>query len=330
MNGYERYIATLNGETVDHPARTPILMRWAAEYIGETYGAFLSDHRVLVEANLRCAHDLELDQVSAISDPLRETEGFGGKVEIHPHSGASCEDPPLAQTLDPTLLARPDPHTSPRMRDRVEAVRLFKEKVGGRYSILGWVEGPLAEAADLRRMDNLFMDLYDEGEEVAALLDICTEVAIDFAAAQVEAGADTIGVGDAAASQISADLYEEWVWPREKRLVEAIHAMGARVKLHICGNITHLLPGIARLGIDVLDVDHMVDLAAVRAAVAGKVALAGNVDPVQGVMQSCPEAIRRALAECRERAAGPFLVNAGCEIPAGTPVENLRAFCQPL
>lgn len=330
MNGYERYFATLDGGTPDHPARTPILMRWAAEHIGQAYGAFVSDHRVLVEANLRCARDLGIDQVSAISDPLRETAGFGGKVAIHPQTGASCEEPPLAGALDLALLQRPDPASSPRMRDRVEAVRLFKAKVGGEYSILGWVEGPLAEAADLRRMDNLFMDLFDESEEVAALLDLCTDVAIDFARAQVEAGADTIGVGDAAASQISADLYEEWVWPREKRLVEAIHAMGARVKLHICGNITHLLPGIARLGLDVLDVDHLVDLATVRAAVGPKVALAGNVDPVKGVMQARPDAIRTAVAACRERAAGPFLVNAGCEIPAGTPLENLRAFCQPL
>jgi len=26
----------------------------------------------------------------------------------------------------------------------------------------------------------------------------------------------------------------------------------------------------------------------------------------------------------------PYFVNAGCEIPAGTPVENLKALCKPI
>ena len=38
---------------------------------------------------------------------------------------------------------------SPRMRDRVEAVAQMSAAVKGKYSILGWVEGPAAEAADL-------------------------------------------------------------------------------------------------------------------------------------------------------------------------------------
>jgi len=53
--------------------------------------------------------------------------------------------------------------------------------------------------------------------------------------------------------------------------------MGAFVRLHICGNITHLLPGIVTLGVDVLDVDHLVDLALVRQQVGAHVALPGNI-----------------------------------------------------
>jgi hypothetical protein len=32
----------------------PILMQFAAEYIGSNYGKFASDYNVLVESNLRC------------------------------------------------------------------------------------------------------------------------------------------------------------------------------------------------------------------------------------------------------------------------------------
>ena len=55
MNSYERYRATLAGGPTDIVPRTPILMAFAANYIGSNYGAFASDYRVLVEANRRCA-----------------------------------------------------------------------------------------------------------------------------------------------------------------------------------------------------------------------------------------------------------------------------------
>jgi uroporphyrinogen-III decarboxylase len=106
--------------------------------------------------------------------------------------------------------------------------------------------------------------------------------------------------------------------------------MGALTRLHICGNITHLLDGIATLGIDVLDVDHMVDLELARRKVGSRVALAGNMDPVTDILRGTPQAIRARLQRDYERVGNPFLVNAGCEIPPGTPPENLRALCEPL
>jgi uroporphyrinogen decarboxylase len=75
-----RYLAVLDGGQPDNLPRIPILMQFAAEHIGSHYGAFASDYRVLVEANLRCAEDFGLDQLSAISDPYRETAGFGAPV----------------------------------------------------------------------------------------------------------------------------------------------------------------------------------------------------------------------------------------------------------
>src|ERR1035441_4271669 len=41
---------------------------------------------------------------------------------------------------------KPDPMNAPRMRDRIDAVRLYRARAGDRYSIMGWVEGPAAEA----------------------------------------------------------------------------------------------------------------------------------------------------------------------------------------
>jgi len=162
------------------------------------------------------------------------------------------------------------------------------------------------------------------------LMDICVDVALEFAKPQVEAGAETIGIGDAAASQISPDVYERLVLPREQRLVRGLNSMGAKVRMHICGNITHLLPGLATLGLDVIDVDHMVSLGKVREILGPKVAICGNLDPVTDIFRGNPAAIRAKLDRCYREAGNPFIVNAGCEIPSGTPAENLRALCEPL
>jgi len=331
MNSLQRYLATLNGQPTDFLPRVPILMQFAAEHIGSNYGAFAADWHVLVEANLRCRDAFGFDQVSAISDPYRETQGFGAEVRYVEDQAPCLARPPLADIRDLSpLLTDPDPYASERMLDRLLAVREYRARVGGECSILGWVEGPAAEAADLRGVQDFLMDLMDDEQASSDLMARCTQTAIRFAEAQLNEGADTIGIGDAIASQLPPDLYRRLVWPLEKRLVAAIHAKNGLVKLHICGNITHLLPHIGELGVDILDIDHMVDPPYARQCVGAAVAIAGRVDPVADVLKGTPESIRQAVAQSYAALGNPHLVMAGCEIPSGTPVANLKALCEPV
>ncbi|TVR53134.1 MAG: uroporphyrinogen decarboxylase [Puniceicoccaceae bacterium] len=331
MTPWERYRATLDGRPVDHLPRIPILMQFAAEFIGSNYGAFAADHRVLVEANLRCAEAFGFDQLSAISDPYRETAGFGGTIEFVANGVPRCHGPlEDDEAIAPDRLTAPDPRTAPRMRDRLDAIRLMRSRCGNHYSVLGWVEGPGAEAADLRGVATFLMDLVDDPEGAGALMDVTLKTAIDFALAQVEAGADTIGIGEAIGSQVSADHYRSLFLPRMRRLVDAIREAGAFVKLHICGNITHLLDDLATLPIHSLDLDHFVDPATARSRIGKSMVLATNLDPVAVIRRGTPAEIRSRLESCYAALGNPCMVNAGCEIPSGTPEENLRALCAPL
>ena len=329
INGLERYLGVLTGQAVDFIPRTPILMQFAAEYIGSDYAQFASDYRVLVKANKQCALDFGIDQLSCISDPYRETQGFGAEITYRTDS-TPLSTHPLAETKDLSILAHPDPLGSERMADRIAAVTAYKQQFGGQYSILGWVEGPAAEAANLRDVAAFMMDTVTDEPFARELLDLCLETGIKFAEAQIRAGADTIGIGDAVASLVSPRTYESLILPREKRLVDAIQTAGAYVKLHICGNITHLLDGIAELGVDILDVDHMVDISTVRQKVGPGVVIGGNIDPAEGVCRGTPESIRQTMLQAYHQVGNPFMVNAGCEIPSGTPLENLRAMCEPI
>jgi MtaA/CmuA family methyltransferase len=329
MTPFERYVGMLEGKEVDFVPRIPIIMQFAAEFIGSDYACFASDFKTLVKSNGECAKHFGIDQLSCISDPYRETHGFGSQVN-YMKDGPPRSTHPLSDNTDLNLLLSPDPLTSERMLDRVNAIKLYKEKFGNEYSVLGWIEGPAASVATLRDVSNFLMDLVVDEAFACDLMDRCLETCIAFAKAQVVAGADTIGIGDAIASQVSPETYETLILPREKKLVGAIKAMGAYVKLHICGNITHLLPGISTLDIDIIDVDHMVDIASVRAVLPKRVAIAGNIDPVKGILLGTPELIRKRINDDYQLVGNPYMVNAGCEIPSGTPHENLKALCEPI
>lgn len=330
MTHYERIHNMMAGKPCDHVPCTPILMQYAAHYIDRSYGDFTRDHAVLSEANIRCQQDFGFDQVSAISDPFRETSAFGAEIHIDDRLGPQCHTPILEDEIDFGLLKRPDPLSSPRMLDRIEGIRKMRAHYGADMSVLGWIEGPAAETADLRGPGEFLMDMIEEPDDVDALMAHCVDIAIEFAHAQKEAGIDVMGIGDAIASQVSGKMYEEQIVPHQKRLIQALRDMGLPVRLHICGNITHLLDGISQLPINSIDVDHMVDLAVVREKLGRSVMIGANLNPVTDVKNGSPESIREALLSAYRKAGNPFNSGAGCEIPTGTPVENLTALCQPL
>lgn len=325
---YQRYRSLLETGEPDILPRLPILMAFAAKYIGSNYGQFASDYRVLVEANLRCAECFGFDQVSAISDPYRETEGFGAQIEYVEDGVPRCVEPPLANDPDILKLKEAIPTQSVRMMDRLNAIEAYQKTVGGKYSILGWIEGPAAEAADLRGVSTFLMDLMTDPDYSSRLMDRCVEVGIAFARAQLERGADTIGIGDAIASQVAPQTYGEFIFEREKQLIDAIHADDGLVRLHICGNTTHILPYFVQLHCDIIDLDWQVDLSHAREILGPQQTIVTNLDPVSGVMESTPERIQHALQELYTRVGNRLMIGAGCEIPRDTPHENLLALCQ--
>jgi MtaA/CmuA family methyltransferase len=330
MNGRERIMAHLNGQPADRLAVMPITMMFAGDQIGAKYREYATDYRVLTEAQLRTAERFELDYVSSISDPTREAADFGAAVRYLPDEPPSIDEG-HALLADKTTLARlklPDPLGGGRMHDRVKALARFKERVGLEKIIEGWVEGPCAEGADLRGTSALMLDFFDDPAFVRDVFACAVENALRFARAQVEAGADLIGVGDAVASLVGPSIYEEFVWPFEKQLVDGLHALGTRVRLHICGNVRSILEGMGRLGCDIVDLDSMVPLDQARAKIGPQTLLLGNLDPVRLLRDGTPGTIRNALAHCHRQAGSRYIIGAGCEVPRDTPPDNLRALLE--
>ncbi len=326
MNALERMRRRLAGEPVDRPPNFDIMMQFAAHHIGEPLSRYYQDHRVLGEANLAMLEAFELDIVQAISDPYREAADLGLEVVFPEDDLPLATRPLLADPEDLDKLRVVEPSHGRRMSDRIEAIRWFRQRVGGEVPIMGWVEGAMAEAADLRGISNLLLDLYDRPAWVAELLEKTGEQAVAFARAQVEAGADMIGLGESVASQVSPRMYERLILPWEQRVFAAVRELGAIPRLHICGDTTGILRQMAASGAEIVDLDWMVDLERAATLYAeGGPALSGNFDPVAVLLQGTPDQVYAAATRCLEIMGPRGISNAGCEVPLGTPHANLHA-----
>ena len=301
----------------------PILMHFAARFSNRSYAEFASDYHVLVDTNLRALEYFDTDMVGLISDPYRETSAFGAKIEYVEEGVPRCLDTIIRTMDDVKALRRPDVHTAQRTRDRIQGAALYQERLKGTVPVYGWIEGPLAEACDLAGIGDMLTSLVNDPDFARSLMDKCTVTAKDFAQAQIEAGCDIIGIGDAICSQISRRMYDAYVKERHRDIIEFIHSMKSLVKLHICGDITHLLESLRDLDVDILDLDWKVDMDGAHAVLGERVIRCGNINPVD--IQFKTEGELRTIAQdlVGREAGRRFILSGGCEITVDTPAANL-------
>jgi MtaA/CmuA family methyltransferase len=324
MNKREKFLNFLKSGPIEgYVPYHPILMYFAAHYNGHTYGEFASDYKVLVQSNIKALEHFDLDWVELISDPYRETSAFGAEIEYIPEGVPKCIAP-IVKTMDVIALKTPDLYTSPRTLDRIKGAELYQKLLKGTVPIFGWIEGPLAEACDLVGVGDMLVMLMIDPDFSNLLMDKCVVTAKEFAKAQIEAGCDVIGIGDAICSQIDAEVYNTYVKDRHKELTSYVHSLGGKVKMHICGNITHLLPSMKDLDLDILDIDWMVSFEEAFKQMGSEVAICGNINPV--TIQDADEAqikqITQSLLDCM--AGKKFILSGGCEITVNTPIANLK------
>jgi len=327
MNKTRKLFHLIEGrEKPDSVLFHPILMHFAARFHGTTYSRFATDYRILVESNIACIEYFDHDAVSVISDPYRETSAFGARVTFPEDSVPLCTEKIIRSVDDVKALKNPDVRKAERTLDRIRGVEYYRYRLGDDVPVIGWIEGPLAEACDLAGDSGILLKILLEPDFVRMLFEKCLVTAKDFAKAQIEAGANIMGVGDALCSQISPALYGDFVLPLHRELFDYIHSLGALVKLHICGNITNHLSKLKETGADIIDIDWMVDIGKAHGAFGDSIAVCGNLDPVSVIQdQSAQEVFDRSRALIAAEQGKKFIFSGGCEITVNTPVENLMA-----
>ena len=331
MRSLDRVRALVAGQPVDHLPVQPVVMMFAAKHLGIPFIEYTRDGRKMAAAQSKLVHDFGIDCLLTCSDPAREVIDIAGEGSINWYEDqgpAICEE--RAALLDKSRLKTfhvPDPLGGGRMHDRIKGIEVMHQEFGGEVSIVGWVEGPLALGAELRGLTRSMTDFLDDAAFMKDLLDFTAEVAVVYAEAQIQSGADTIGMSDAAASMMGPKYYSEFLFPRQLRVVESICQAHPEVivRLHMCGNTDSLIPQMKQLPVHIFELDSPTNLAAARACLGPDRVILGNVSTITDMLEGTPEHVYEASRRCHQTCGKFHIVGTGCEVPPTTPAENLHA-----
>ena len=330
MNSIERVRNTIAGKPVDHLCCQPMLMQFAASYSGLKFIDYTKDGRIMAECQLRVMRDFDIDVLLTCSDPAREVIDIAGdgSIEWFENQGPAIQEEKAA-LADKSLLKTfrmPDLDPKGRMYDRIIGEEIMRREAGPGASLCGWVEGPLALAAELRGINRMMTDFTDDPEFARDLLHYCADVAMLYADAQIAAGVDTIGMSDAAAGLLGPVLYKQFIVAEQMRVFSYIKQKHPTIitRQHMCGRITKLAQDFATLPVDIYEIDFPSDLAKIKEVVGDRV-LSGNISTISDMFEGTPEKVYDAVARCHAICGKKFIVNCGCEVPPASPNENVRA-----
>lgn len=214
----------------------------------------------------------------------------------------------------------------PSARDRrpvvLEALRLARAQAPD-LALIGSLVGPVSLAGQLLEASLLLRALRREPDSVHRLLDYVTGFLEGFAVEQVKAGADVLMVADPTATGeiLGPDRYREFAEPYLARLIDTLHAAGAPVLLHICGNPHTILPALAETKAEAVSLDELANLREAR-EVLTRQRLMGNLS-ARLLEAGPPEVI--LLASRKALGWGADILAPACGVLAGTPTRHLQA-----
>lgn len=329
MNAKERLDAYLAGRETDRRPNLTIVGSVVTRYTGMGIDTYCKDYRKMEEAARLAAHDLDLDFIQIASDLAREAEGYGTELrfpvdKLPSPAKYALEDISEVERLRPLKAAE-----IPRLYDLVKATELAMADPDVYPMTLA--VGPMTVAGNMRGVEDLLVDTFDEPEAVEKLLDIVTETTLDFIDCLASIGAKYMYVADPVASLVAPHMYRDIVLPRHQRIFARMEQRGITGRLHMCGNTTAILPHSRLCGAKIIDIDHAVDYAEALRIVDGACLLNGCIDPVADVYACDAAHVKAAMHACAKKAnhqRGLFMP--GCELPTATPTENVKAIAEAL
>jgi hypothetical protein len=194
----------------------------------------------------------------------------------------------------------PDPACVDVSRLRQEA-----QAWGGRYAVLGGDWSPFwHDAIDLFGMETLCLHMLDAPLLVDALLQHLVDVYAESSRRIFAEAADLMDfffIGNDLGSQtgplLGPALFERFLLPHLRRLIDLGHRYGLKVQMHCCGGFAPLLPALVDAGLDAI---HAVqpccvgmDLRALKARFGRQLVFNGAIDSQRVLLEGTPDSVAR-------------------------------------
>jgi uroporphyrinogen-III decarboxylase len=257
-----------------------------------------------------------------------EPSAFGARFAFH------ADRPPSVEPVvtDPIYWAEVEPADPQeagfmplvlRMYEHIEK-QLQAEGLGIRMVA---ARGPMVTAGWLMGISDLMMGLVTHPSQISRFLDTLTTTIIHWLHAQLERLHEPEGILllDDVVGMISLQHYQEFVAPHLKRIFDEFEGL-----IRIYHNDTkcpHLYAALAEANFDVFNFTHQVDIAQAKAEMGHRVALMGNVPPLEIAVRESPEVVSQWARACLEKAGpgGGMILSVGGGVSPDTPPQNLDA-----
>ena len=332
MTSLERVQAVLAGQMPDRVPVIPQGFMFSAKTAGYDIGAINRNPAKMAESHRISQEKYGYDGCVVDVDDATLAEACGAKVIFREQDVASVDEhhPVLEDLREIDDLKMPDPLKDGRICEWLETVERLKVAIGDHVFIMGRADqGPFSLLCLLRGTQEFMVDLLTEDEEVIRhALEWTTEAHTRFALAQLKAGAHATSMGDAYASPnlVSPDMYRDFAFPYEQKVVENVRHTGMPYSVHICGDTNRIVPLMGQTGARILEVDWKVDMGAARKAVPEDVVLMGNLNPSDPLCLGTPDQVRQQAKDIIEATRGKGLIlSSGCAMGANTKPENMEA-----
>ena len=259
-----------------------------------------------------------------------EAEAFGAPVMF-----SDLENPTVAGAIvheTGEIEALPIPQVgNARTTETLFAARLCAEKITDRPT-LGGLIGPFSLSGRLADMSKMMLWAAMDPVATHALLEKATTFLMDYAKAFKATGCNGLIMAEPAAGLISPKMSKEFSANYIKRIVDAVQDESFAFVLHNCGKTEKMVDGMLSTGASALHVGNAVDIRNVLALTPKHVPVMGNLDPVGLFRLGTSERVYEATATLLDRTAEfpNFVLSSGCDIPPGTPLENVQAFFRAL
>lgn len=196
-------------------------------------------------------------------------------------------------------------------------------------------DGILDLAYKLRGADNLLVDMLEDEEYYADLMDWITNNIIHRIKTLRDMHEKRWGnrptgffLADDAMCMISHDSYREYLMPYHKRLVDSFVQPGEKIGMHLCGsNMQHYGHLVHELGVNSFDTGFPVDFDKLRDDVGDDVVINGG-PTVMCVKDGTPEQVRaevQRILSTKIAKTGKFIIEPANNMAPCTPVENIAA-----